>query len=164
MLKGSGRHRVLAQMRAPVRHRKSSLMFRDEVDCPETRAVVVLYVEQQDAPDPARVKLEEEGWSVEMCSTGAKALERLSGGERFDVLVFGYKLLDITGIELIKQMRALAHRQRTPLIMLTDYDVEEDALRAGATMFLRKSGAAADITETVARLLARRRKTPHSAF
>ena len=57
MLKGSGRHKALAQMRAPVRHRKSSLMFRDEVDCPETRTVVVLHVERQDAPDPVRAKL-----------------------------------------------------------------------------------------------------------
>jgi len=155
-----GRHKALGRLRAPIRPRLKSLMFRDEVDCAETRtAVVVLYVEQQqDAPDPALAKLEEEGWSVETCSTGAEALERLSGGERFDVLIFGYKLSDITGIELIRQTRALAHRQRTPLIMLTDYDVEEDALRAGATTFLRKTGAAADITETVARLLARRRK------
>lgn len=146
MLKGRGRHRALAQMRTPVRPRRRSLMFRDEVDCPETRAVVVLHVEQQDEPDPVRAKLEEEGWSVETCSTGVEALERLSGGERFDVLIFGYKLPDIAGIELIRQTRALAHRQRTPLVMLTDYDVEEDALRAGATTFLRKSGAAADIT------------------
>jgi len=132
-------------------------MFSDEVDCAETRAIVVLYVKQQqeDASDPARVKLEEEGWSVVMCSTGVEALERLSGGERFDALIFGYKLPDITGIELIRQTRALAHRQRTPLIMLTDYDVEEDALRAGVTTFLRKSGAVASIAETVARLLAR---------
>lgn len=159
MLKGRGRHTALAHQRTPVRHRLKSLMFRDEVDCPETRTVVVLHVEQQqDAPDPAPAKLEEEGWSVVMCSTGVEALERLSSGERFDALIFGYKLPDITGIELIRQTRALAHRQRTPLIMLTDYDVEEDALRAGATTFLRKSGAAADITETVARLLARRRK------
>jgi CheY-like chemotaxis protein len=155
MLK-AGRHKALGRLRAPIRPRLKSLMFRDEVNCAETRTVVVLYVEQQqDAPDPALAKLEEEGWSVETCSTGAAALELLGGGERFDVLIFGYKLSDITGIELIKQTRALAHRQRTPLIMLTDYDVEEDALRAGATTFLRKSGAAASIAETVARLLAR---------
>lgn len=160
MLKGRGRHRALAQMRTPVSPRRRSLMFRDEVDCADTRAIVVLYVEQQqeDASDPARAKLEEEGWSVETCSAGAEALERLGGGERFDALIFGYKLPDMTGIELIRQTRALAHRKRTPLIMLTDYDVEENALRAGASTFLRKSGAAADITETVARLLARRRK------
>jgi DNA-binding NtrC family response regulator len=151
-----GRHKALGRLRTPIRPRLKSLMFRDEVDCAETRTVVVLYVEQQqDAPDPALAKLEEEGWSVETCSTGAVALELLSGGERFDVLIFGYKLSDITGIELIRQTRALAHRQRTPLIMLTDYDVEEDALRVGATTFLRKSGAAASIAETVARLLAR---------
>jgi tetratricopeptide (TPR) repeat protein/CheY-like chemotaxis protein len=152
-----GRHKALGRLRAPIRPRLKSLMFRDEVDCAETRTVVVLYVEQQqqDAPDPALAKLEEEGWSVETCSTGAETLELLSGGERFDVLIFAYKLPDITGIELIRQTRALAHRQRTPLIMLTDYDVEEDALRVGATTFLRRSGAAASIAETVARLLAR---------
>jgi CheY-like chemotaxis protein len=153
-----GRHKALGRLRSPIRPRLKSLMFRDEVDCAETRTVVVLYVEQQqDALDPALAKLEEEGWSVETCSTGAVALELLGGGERFDVLIFGYKLSDITGIELIRQTRALAHRQRTPLIMLTDYDVEEDALRLGATTFLRKSGVAASIAETVARLLARKK-------
>jgi CheY-like chemotaxis protein len=153
-----GRHKALGRLRTPIRHRLKSLMFRDEVDCADTRTVIVLYVEQQqDAPDPALAKLEEEGWSVEACSTGAQALERLQGGERFDVLIFGYKLPDTTGIELIKQTRALAHRQRTPLIMLTDHDVETEALRAGATSYLRRSGAADSITEAVARLLARRK-------
>jgi CheY-like chemotaxis protein/tetratricopeptide (TPR) repeat protein len=159
-----GRHKALGRLRAPIRPRLKSLMFRDEVDCAETRAVVVLYVgRQQDAPDPALAKLEEEGWSVEACSTGAQALERLRGGRRFDVLIFGYKLPDMTGVELIRQTRALAHRQRTPLIMLTDYDVEDDALRAGATLFLRSSGAADSIAETVARLLARKKRTESGA-
>lgn len=154
-----GRHKALGRLRTPIRPRLKSLMFRDEVDCAETRTVVVLYVEQQQgAPDPALAKLEEEGWSVETCPTGAEALGRLGGGGRFDVLIFGYRLPDTTGVELIRRTRALPHRQRTPLVMLTDYDVEEDALRAGATTFLRKSGAAAEITETVARLLARRGK------
>jgi DNA-binding response OmpR family regulator len=88
--------------------------------------------------------------------SAVRILER--GGERFDVLIVSYELPDIPGVELIRLTRALAHRQRTPLIMLTDYDVEEDAPRTGATTFLRKSGAAAEITETVARLLARRRR------
>ena len=159
-----GRHKALGRLRVPIRPRLKSLMFRDEVDCAETRAVIVLYVEQQeDAPDPARAKLEEEGWLVEACSTGTDALQRLGGGERFDVLIVGYKLPDMTGVELIKQTRALAHRQRTPLIMLTDYDVEDDALRAGATLFLRSSGAADSIAETVARLLARKKRTESGA-
>ncbi|HEX8685774.1 MAG TPA: response regulator, partial [Pyrinomonadaceae bacterium] len=163
MLK-AGRHKALGRLRAPIRPRRKSLMFRDEVDCPETRTVVLLYVEQQqDAPDLALAKLEEEGWAVEACSTGAQALERLRGGERFDVLIFGYKLPDITGVELIRQTRALAHRHRTPLIMLTDHDVEDDALRAGATLFLRSSGAADSIAETVARLLARKKRTESGA-
>lgn len=79
------------------------------------------------------------------------------------MLIFGYKLPDMTGVELIRQTRALAHRERTPLIMLTDYDVEDDALRAGATLFLRSSGAADSIAETVARLLARKKRTEPGA-
>src|SRR5215210_6169737 len=75
-----GRHKALGRLRTPIRPRLKSLMFRDEMNCAETRTVVVLHVKQQeDAPDSARAKLEEEGWSVETCATGAAALERLSG-------------------------------------------------------------------------------------
>jgi len=157
MLKGKGRHKALARMRTPVEHRRSSLMFRDEVDCPELRAVCVLHVEDDRlVADAVNISLHDEGWSVETCATGAAALVKLRGGERFDVLIFDNNLPDTTGIELIRETRALAHRQQTPIIMLSGDEVELEARRAGANAILRKPEDVTLIAETVARLLARK--------
>jgi CheY-like chemotaxis protein/tetratricopeptide (TPR) repeat protein len=157
MLKGRGRHAMLAQMRAPVEHRRSSLMFREELDCPELRAVCVLHAEDDRlVADAVNITLHDEGWSVETCLNGATALRKLRSDERFDVLIFDNNLPDASGIELIKQTRALAHRQQTPIIMLSGDDVELDARRAGANAFLRKPDDVPLIAETVARLLARK--------
>lgn len=153
-----GRHKELTHLRTPVEPRKSSLMFRDEVDCPDTRAVSVLHVEDDSlVADAVRVTLEGEGWAVETCKDGAIALERLQSGDRYDVLIFDNNLPDTNGMELIRRTRALAHRQQTPIIMLSGDEVEVQAKRAGANAFLRKPGDVQAIAETVARLLARKK-------
>jgi two-component system chemotaxis response regulator CheY len=158
MLKGKGRHTALAGLRAPVELHRRSLMFRGDEDCPETRAVVVLHVEDDTSvSEPVSMVLHDEGWSVETCADGAAALEKLESGERFDVLIVDNNLPNINGIELIRKTRALAHRQRTPIIMLSGSEVEMEARRAGATTFLPKPGGIALLTETVARLLARQK-------
>jgi CheY-like chemotaxis protein/tetratricopeptide (TPR) repeat protein len=158
MLKGKGRHANLAELRVPAEPRKCSLMFRGDEDCPETRAVCVLHVEDERlVSEPVKMLLHDEGWSVETCATGAAALAKLESGDRFDVLIFDNRLPDTTGIELIRHTRKLAHRQQTPIIMLSGDEVEEKARRAGANAFLRKPDDVASIPETVARLLARKR-------
>lgn len=156
MLKGRGRHTALAQLRTPLERHPRSLMFRGD-DCPETRAVCVLHVEDdRHVADSVSVTLSDEGWSVVTVASGAAAVEKLESGERFDVLIFDYKLPDTNGVELIRQTRALVHRQRTPIIMLSGDEVEMEARRVGATTFLRKPGDMSVIAETVARLLARK--------
>lgn len=158
MLRGRGRHKALARMRVPVERRRRSLMFRGDEDCPETRAVCVLHVEDDRlVSESVNVALHDEGWSVETCTTGAAALAKLESGERFDVLIFDNNLPDTNGVELIKHTRTLAHRQQTPIIMLSGDEVEERARRAGANAFLRKPDDVASIPETVARLLTRKR-------
>jgi len=158
MLRGRGRHKALAHLRVPVEHHPQSLMFRGDDECPETRAVCVLHVEDDRlVSEPVNMLLQDEGWSVETCATGAAALVKLESGERFDVLIFDYNLPDTNGIELIKHTRALAHRQRTPIIMLSGDEVEAKAKRAGANVFLRKPADVPLLAETVARLLARKR-------
>lgn len=157
MLKGKGRHTALVQLRAPLEQRRSSLMFRDEVDCPELYTVCVLHVEDDRlVADAVNISLHDEGWSVETCPTGTAALEKLRGGGRFDVLIFDNNLPDTNGIELIRQTRALAHRQQTPITTLSGGDVGLEARRAGANSILRKPEDVALIAETVARLLARK--------
>lgn len=152
MLKGAGRHTALAQMRASVEHHPRSLMFRGDEDCPETRPVCVLHVEDDRLiADSVSLTLGDEGWSVVTAADGAAALGGLESGERFDALIFDYRLPDTNGAELIRQTRALAHRQRTPIIMLSGDEVEAEARRVGANAFLRKPGDMSAIAETVAR-------------
>jgi CheY-like chemotaxis protein/tetratricopeptide (TPR) repeat protein len=156
MLKPKGRHEALDQLRAPVEHRARRLMFRGDEDCPETRTVCVLHVEDEHTiSEPVKVVLQDEGWSVETCTTGVAALEKLESGERFDVLIFDNRLPDTNGIELMKQTRALAHRRQTPIIMLSADEIEPLARRSGANVFLRKPEDMSKLVETVARLLAR---------
>jgi CheY-like chemotaxis protein len=154
-----GRHRALASLRTPVEPRRRSLMFRDEVDCPDTRVVSVLHVEDDAlVADAVNMTLSGEGWAVETCADGAAALERLQSGARYDVLVFDNRLPDTSGLELIRRTRVLAHRQQTPIIMLSGDEVEIQARRYGANAFLRKPEDVSVIAETIARLLARRSK------
>jgi CheY-like chemotaxis protein len=153
-----GRHKDLAHLRAPVEPRRKSLMFRDEVDCSDTRAVTVLHVEDDAlVADGVRMTLNGEGWSVETCGDGTTALERLRSAGRYDVLIFDNNLSDTDGVELIRRTRALAHRQQTPIIVLSAADVESQARRAGANLFLQKPAGVASVVETVARLLARKK-------
>lgn len=152
-----GRHSALAPLRTPVEPRRRSLMFRDEVDCPDTRTVSVLHVEDDAAvADVVNMTLSGEGWSVETCADGSAALERLQSGARYDVLIFDNRLPDTSGLELIRRTRALAHRQQTPIIMLSGDEVEIQARRAGANAFLRKLEGMPALAETIARLLARK--------
>ncbi|HZT61262.1 MAG TPA: response regulator [Pyrinomonadaceae bacterium] len=152
-----GRHKALEHLRTPVEPRKRSLMFRDDIDCPDTRAVSVLHVEDDAVvADFVNVTLEDEGWSVETCADGAAALERLQSGARYDVLIFDNRLPDTSGVELVRRARAMAHRQQTPVIVLSGDEVEAQARRAGANAFLRKPDDVSALAETVARLLARR--------
>lgn len=151
-----GRHKALAHLRTPIEPRKSSLMFRDDVGCFDTRAVSVLHVEDDAlVADVVNMTLDDEGWSVETCADGAAALERLQSGARYDVLIFDHQLPDTDGMELMRRTRAMAHRQQTPIIMLSGGEVEMQARRAGANAFLRKPDDVPVIAETIARLLAR---------
>lgn len=154
----TGRHRNLKRLRTPVEPRRRSLMFRDEVNCPDTRVVSVLHVEgEPSVAEIVQMTLDAEGWSVETCADGAAALAKLESGARYDVLILDNRLPDANGIELIKRTRSLAHRQRTPIIMFSGDEVELEARRAGANAFLHKPGDLSLIAETVARLLARKK-------
>jgi two-component system chemotaxis response regulator CheY len=153
-----GRHKDLARLRTPVEPRRSSLMFRDEVDCPDTRSVSVMHVEDDAlVAQGVRGILADEGWSVETYRDGASALDRLRSASRYDVLIFDNNLPDTDGTELIRGTRSLPHRQQTPIIVLSADDVEAQARRAGANAFLPKPTGVEQIAETAARLLARKK-------
>lgn len=153
------KHRELLTVRTPVEPRRRSLIFITDGD-KAMRAVTILHVEDDKlVANAVRDTLRREGWSVEMCEDGTTALQRLSSGTHYDVLIFDNELPGLSGIVLIYEARRLPHRQQTPIIMLSASNVEREARRAGANVFLRKPEDVTALAETIARLLARRPKT-----
>ncbi|HVF66646.1 MAG TPA: response regulator [Pyrinomonadaceae bacterium] len=153
------RHRRLRPLRTPTEPRRSSLMFREDDAAREGRAVRILHAEDDAlVARVVRETLRDEGWRVSTYTDGAAALAEIEGGAHYDLLILDNHLPGVTGLELLGRARQLPHRQQVPIIMLSAADEWREARRAGATAFLRKPEDAHALTETIARLLARRLK------
>ena len=76
-----------------------------------------------------------------------RAIEHLMTNEA-DVIVVDYSMPKITGVELIKRMRASPRHSSTPIIMVTssaEVAVRRRAIEVGATAFLTKPLKPADL-------------------
>jgi CheY-like chemotaxis protein len=113
----------------------------------EDYKLVLLYVKEI---------LEGQGWHVETCQDGTRALEIIKSNNNYDVLILDNSLPGINGIELVRCARRLTHRRRTPIILLSATGSEKAAYRAGADIFLKKPEDVNTITETVRRLIGMR--------
>ena len=96
--------------------------------------------------------LEEEGWRVDACLDGTIALEKIESQRDYDLLLLDNSLPGVSGIELVHRARSLAHRQRTPIIILSATEVGKDARRAGASIFLKKTENIYAIVEHIVKL------------
>lgn len=96
--------------------------------------------------------LEAQGWRVETCADGLSALERIESGNAYDLFVLDNSLPGISGLELVRHARTLAHRRRTPIIMLSASDAARASRRAGADAFLKKPDEINLLIKTIKRL------------
>lgn len=121
------------------------------------RSLTILYVEDHKLL-LLYVKdlLEAQGWNVETCQDGTRALEIIESANPYDVIILDNGLPGISGLELVRHARRLTHRRRTPIIMLSASNVEKAARRAGANAYLRKPNEVDAIIETVKRLIGAR--------
>ncbi len=102
--------------------------------------------------------LAEEGYAVETEVSGRTGLVRSLSGE-FDLLVVDWMLPDLSGVDLVRRLRAA--EVSTPAIMLTARDQVEDrveGLDAGADDYLPKPFAFSELLARV-RALTRRPRT-----
>lgn len=159
-----GRHRQLLGKRTPAVPRKSRSRkvarkrgARGRAECrTQTQPITILHAEDNNLVAGAvKDTLEVEGWTVETVIDGASALRAIQSEADYDVLIFDNELPGIEGLELIRQARRNSRRQQAPIIMLSASDIEKEAKRAGANVFLRKPEEITAITETIAWLLAR---------
>lgn len=116
--------------------------------------IKILYVEDYDLVlFTVKQLLESENWQVEICRDGNSAQKRIEQAEQFDLIILDAQLPGISGLEIIKQARALPHRRQTPIIMFTASDCQQEALDAGTNIYLKKPGGIRNLLDDCKRLL-----------
>ncbi len=152
-----GRHKNLAHLRLPPEPRRQSIInhnSRRRRPHDKARTIKILCVEDyQVLADAMKETLEGLGWMVELCADGAKAMRRIESKARFHLLILDNELPGKDGLVLARRARQLPHRRRTPIIMFSASDIEQEAWHAGVNAFLRKPQDTGRLTATVTRLL-----------
>jgi CheY-like chemotaxis protein len=108
-----------------------------------------------------RMTLEAAGYQVDEAADGEEGLVRFGDGGAYDVVLLDEKMPGIDGIETLK--RILARAPDAPIVMVTAFATVElavDAMRSGATDFLRKPMTPEALRGSVAAALARHPARP----
>jgi two-component system, NtrC family, response regulator AlgB len=94
------------------------------------------------------------GHTVEPAESGEQALECLVNDEAIDLVLTDYKMAELNGLELLKQIKR--HAPETPVILMTAYGTIENAvaaMKAGAYDYLVKPFSLEQIQYVVDRAL-----------
>lgn len=94
--------------------------------------------------------------SFEFAGTGLEALERLALAP-FDLMVLDLNMPDVGGVEVVEFVRAQDRLRDLPILIVTtrgDDESRAQVVGAGASSFLAKPFAPAEILDEVRRLLA----------
>ncbi|MDL1900936.1 response regulator [Anaerolineae bacterium CFX9] len=81
--------------------------------------------------------LELDGFDVVVASNGEEVLP-IARHERPDLILMDYHLMDMDGVDCIRQLRALPDFAAIPIVMASGLDVEKEAMAAGASRFIGK--------------------------
>lgn len=93
--------------------------------------------------------------AFEFAGSGLEALERLALAS-FDAMVLDLNMPDVGGVEVVEFVRAQDRLRELPILIVTtrgDDDSRAQVLAAGASSFLAKPFAPAEILDEVRRLL-----------
>jgi CheY-like chemotaxis protein len=81
--------------------------------------------------------LELDGFRVSVVPRGGDVLPKAREVQP-DVFLMDYHLSDMNGTQVVQHLRADPTFARTPIVMVSGMDVEQEALKAGASAFLVK--------------------------
>ncbi len=97
--------------------------------------------------------LEMDGFDVALAPRGSIALEN-AANEKPDIFLIDYHLSDMEGTTITKQLRADPKFAQTPIVMSSGLNVEDEAKKAGANVFLVKPFEPGDLAPLFNKLIA----------
>jgi two-component system chemotaxis response regulator CheY len=95
--------------------------------------------------------------NIEEAEDGAVALQRLRGSAKFDFVVTDWNMPNMSGIELLRQIRADESLRHLPVLMVTAEARKEniiEAAQAGANGYVVKPFTAATLDEKLKKIFA----------
>lgn len=103
-----------------------------------------------------RNTLEIAGYAVESAADGVQALAKLKTGVKPDLIITDINMPNMGGLELIRQVRALAGFRFTPILTLTtesNAEKRDEGKKSGATGWLVKPVGGADLLKVIKQVL-----------
>jgi two-component system response regulator MprA len=125
------------------------------MSAPHASGRVLVVDDEADVREPIATALDLEGHRVTAAVDGLDALTRLGRAE-FDAIVLDVLMPHLDGFEVCRRLRAAGNR--TPVLMLTARDSEEDTIRGldlGADDYLVKPFALAELLARVRAMVRR---------
>ena len=155
----NGRHEILRHRSTPIVPRRRSIIRGATNGTGKQKQrrkpkLTILYVEDDAAiAKMMRHNFELEGCNVEVCTDGIEAMEKIAGGTRYDLLLLENEIAGVSGEQLTRLARSLAHHRKTPIFVLSANENNDWAVADGADAQLPKPEDANSACETVARVL-----------
>lgn len=97
-------------------------------------------------------------YAIDTAHSGEEALDKFAAGLVVDLVITDLNMPGISGIELVRRLRALPATRFTPILCLTTEsgdDMRKQARAAGATGWITKPPSGARLLQTLALLLKR---------
>ena len=122
----------------------------------------ILVVEDNlDTRELIHLQLSTEGFDVVIAANGLEGVY-MAGAERPDLIITDIQMPELSGLDMINQLRGRPEFENTPILVLTAFgNVEIDAaIRAGANRAMNKPVLLEELTDEVKELLAESESPP----
>ena len=132
--------------------------IRADIPVPDTARERILVVDdERGMRELLRITLKKEGYKVSTASSAQEALDLLDKG-LFDLVITDIKMPQLSGIELLKRIKALD--PGVPVIMITAYasvDTAVEAMKEGAYDYISKPFNVEELKHLIRNVLEKRR-------